>query len=79
LATPARHAPLSTVHFARHVNHNMQDAVIIYDPATGLSSHQLPADKAALKEIAEISRANSIGFKLYYKAGRPIYASFTSR
>ncbi len=57
----------------------MQDAVIIYDPGTGLSSHQLPADKTALKEIAEISRANSIGFKLYYKAGRPIYASFTSR
>jgi hypothetical protein len=57
----------------------MQDALIIYDPRTGLSSHQVPTSKDTLKEIAEVSRANSIGFKLYYKAGRPIYASFTSR
>lgn len=57
----------------------MQDALIIYDPRTGLSSHQIPANMDTLKEIAEVSRANSIGFKLYYKAGRPIYASFTSR
>jgi hypothetical protein len=57
----------------------MQDAIIIYDPDTGLSPHQLQADKTALKEIAAISQANTIGFRLYYKAGRPIYASFTSR